>query len=205
MYKVFIDHKPIVCVKKQDLSTNSSHINLSDINSFPEDILPHFDEVDIDHPLQLICTDVEHDFEKLFADYRLIEASGGIVISEFGYLVIERNGLWDIPKGKMERGENPKETAVREIEEECGIKNPIVTDFITETYHTYIHKGENVLKKTYWYKMAYSGESHLTPQKEEGITQVKWMTESEMFSIRKMTYGSINEVLDVFQEKFLVN
>ena len=37
------------------------------------------------------------------------------------YLFILRNVVWDIPKGKLEKGETPELAAVREIEEECGL------------------------------------------------------------------------------------
>ena len=117
--------------------------------------------------------------------------------------MIFRNGLWDIPKGKVETGEDYETAGIREVEEECGIVNPIIETFLCETYHTYVFKGTNVLKKTMWYVMNYSGPKVLVPQTEEGITNVKWFSKEEFFEVRGNTYGSINEVIDRYRTSFL--
>ncbi|WP_263602568.1 MULTISPECIES: NUDIX hydrolase [unclassified Chryseobacterium] len=113
------------------------------------------------------------EFQKLF---RIIEAAGGIVSNPEGdILFIKRLGKWDLPKGKMEKGESREESAVREIEEETGLQNVELLSFINTTYHIYIERnGDKVLKCTHWFEMNFDGEDTSKPQIEEGITEVAW-------------------------------
>jgi ADP-ribose pyrophosphatase YjhB (NUDIX family) len=91
--------------------------------------------------------------------------------------------------------------AVREIEEESGIVGPTVEDFLCETYHTYSFKNEQVLKRTYWYSLSFSGKKKLIPQEEEGITKAKWLKKSKLAKIKKNTFSSILEVITSFEDK----
>ena len=50
-----------------------------------------------------------------------IKAAGGIVIKDDKILFINKNGRWDLPKGKMEHGVNKRNTAIIEISEETGL------------------------------------------------------------------------------------
>jgi len=126
----------------------------------------------------------------------LIKAAGGLVKNNEGrYLFIFRQGRWDIPKGKVEKNEGIKEAAVREVEEECGIEVSKLGKKICRTYHSYISREEVVLKKTYWFKMRSNYTGKLKPQKEEGITDVRWLYKDEMGIITQNTFPSIMEVL----------
>jgi 8-oxo-dGTP pyrophosphatase MutT (NUDIX family) len=98
----------------------------------------------------------------------------------------------------MEKGEFPEETAVREIEEECGIEGPKIERFLGNTYHTYAYNGKPTLKKTWWYAMSYSGPKELCPQTEESITQAVWFTKKEWEIVRAKTFSSIGEVLKMY-------
>ncbi|MDC8101258.1 NUDIX domain-containing protein [Chryseobacterium rhizosphaerae] len=117
----------------------------------------------------------------------MIEAAGGIVSNPEGeILFIKRLGKWDLPKGKMEKGESQEESAVREIEEETGLKDVELVQFINTTYHIYVERnGEKILKCTHWFEMNFSGEDTFKPQAEEGITEVAWkkrqQIENEVF------------------------
>ena len=127
----------------------------------------------------------------------LIEAAGGLVENENNELLfIYRNDKWDIPKGKVEKRERIKATAVREVEEECGIKVGELGDKICNTYHSYINKGEVVIKKTHWYDMSCKGQPKLKPQKEEGISKAKWFKKGHISVIKSNTYPSILDVLE---------
>lgn len=78
----------------------------------------------------------------------LIKAAGGIVSNETNkYLFIFRNGKWDLPKGKIEKGENSRVAAVREVQEECGIRIDSSRDKVCNTYHIYKINGAMVIKK----------------------------------------------------------
>ena len=148
------------------------------------------------------CDDAKSFLKSVTKSLPLIRAAGGLVKSENdSYLFIYRNDKWDIPKGKIEKGEKVKEAAVREVEEECGIKVSNLDERICKTYHTYIYKGEVVLKKTYWFKMRCKGQDKLKPQKEEGITDARWFKKADIAPIIKNTFPSIMDVL--VKEKFI--
>jgi 8-oxo-dGTP pyrophosphatase MutT (NUDIX family) len=129
-------------------------------------------------------------------EFTVISAAGGLVINKKNkMLFIYRNGKWDLPKGKIEAGEKEKKAAVREVEEECGISSPKINDHIITTYHIYTHKKQFVLKESIWYNMYYTGKEKLVPQKEEGITKVKWIGKKGLKKVLKNTYPSIKDVL----------
>ncbi len=128
---------------------------------------------------------------------RVIEAAGGLVKSdEKKYLFIKRNGLWDLPKGKLEVGEKKKDAAVREVEEECGITVQSLGKKIIKTYHIYELKGKIMLKISHWYCMKAIANQALVPQLEEGITEVQWFSKADWPIVRANTYPSILDVLD---------
>ncbi len=144
----------------------------------------------------VLCKDAKAFLKTVAKSVTLIEAAGGLVQNENkGYLFIFRNNKWDIPKGKIEKAEKVKEAAVREVEEECGIKVSRLGEKICKTYHVYIYKGEVVLKKTHWFEMRYKGTERLKPQREEGITDVRWFKKGEIAPILDNTFPSIIDVL----------
>ena len=203
MYKVFIDHRPVLFISKEELSTKYNAVNwVNDDLNFKK-IKKQLKGIDIDNPLQVVCEDVKESFKECFSDFKKITAGGGIVESEHGFLLIKRKGMWDLPKGKKNKKEEIEATAIREIEEECGITAPTINSFICKTIHSYSYKNNPVLKKTYWYHMSYVGNEELIPQEEEGITKVSWKSMEKMMSIRGNTFGSINEVLDKFKENYI--
>lgn len=132
--------------------------------------------------------------------FSFMEAAGGVVRNSNGeILAIKRLGKWDLPKGKVEKGENFKEAAIREVEEECGISNVKITASLHPTYHTYWLNNNRILKETHWYEMTYEGNEPLVPQAEEGITEVRWIKPSEMEMVINDTYASIREVLHEYR------
>jgi 8-oxo-(d)GTP phosphatase len=121
----------------------------------------------------------------------LIKAAGGVVYNDEGkVLMMKRLGFWDLPKGKAEGEESSKETALREVEEECGVKVK-VKDKICTTWHTYMLKGKMVIKRTKWYKMELLSDKKMKPQTEEGIESLEWMDPTEVQVALKQSYASI--------------
>ena len=144
----------------------------------------------------VLCSDARIFLKEIAKSVTLIKAAGGLVENEYDeYLFIYRNGKWDLPKGKIEKQEGTREAAVREVEEECGIKVSKLEDKICKTYHSYIYKGDVVLKKTYWFNMRCKGQNNLKPQKEEGITDVRWFKKEDISPIVENTFPSIMDVL----------
>jgi len=144
----------------------------------------------------VLVADVRAFLKKVCQTITLIEAAGGIVKNENGdFLFIYRHDKWDLPKGKIEKGERIKDAAVREVEEECGIVVSKLGKRLCKTYHAYISREEVVLKKTYWYKMRCKGQYKLVPQIDEGITDVKWFKPKKIHTIVENTFPSIMDVL----------
>ena len=137
-----------------------------------------------------------------FKQFTPIEAAGGIVQNDKKELLfIYRLNKWDLPKGKVEKGEDLQTCAVREVEEETGATNLTVHDKVGETYHTYNAFGKHFLKTTYWYFITCPAEQNLVPQTEEDIAVIKWVKIKKMQEPMSNTYPSIKEII----AKFLVS
>jgi ADP-ribose pyrophosphatase YjhB (NUDIX family) len=143
------------------------------------------------------------DFEKLkkafFKNFTVIEAGGGIVQNnQKEMLFIFRLGKWDLPKGKLEKGENAADCALREVTEETGINNLTLKRKIGETYHSYDQFGKHFLKISHWYYMTCDGKQEPKPQKEEHITDVKWIKTMNIKEPMANSYGTIKDILAEF-------
>lgn len=200
MYKVFIENKSVIITEIYSSPTFGSLLEHKSNQTLNKDILPLLQDKHV-RSVVVICKNAKVVFKKLFKNYELIEAAGGVVQRKKRVLVIKRNGKWDLPKGKIELEELKEVAAVREIEEECGIIGPTVDELLCETYHTYNFKDKQVLKHTYWYAMSFSGKKKLIPQEEEGITKAKWAKKGNLEKIKKNTYNSIIDVIMSFEEK----
>lgn len=135
-------------------------------------------------------------FEQLVSYFNHIEAAGGVVFNSSNeVLLIKRFGRWDLPKGKVEVGEPVADAAVREVQEETGLKQVELVKPIITTYHTYTVNGKPMLKSTYWYAMRCNVANELIPQVEEGIEQVKWVKRSDLYLYLSDSYPSLMAVI----------
>lgn len=128
------------------------------------------------------------------AQFKLVKAGGGIVEKGDHILLIFRKGKWDIPKGKLDKGEKKREGAVREVEEECNIQVKAL-EKICHTWHTYVFNGKKHLKKTSWYRMECLNDKDMKPQLEESITDVRWMDERHTRQAMVNSFRSIRFVI----------
>ena len=135
------------------------------------------------------------DMMTFFNEFDLVLAAGGLVEREKELLWIYRNNKWDLPKGKKEINEDMETTAIREVQEECGLGNELsIKKFLISTFHTYFIKDTPILKRTDWFLMNYKGSENLKPQLEEGITKVVWVSIDKSESLSMLSYSSIREV-----------
>ena len=200
MYKVFINEKRLILSSEPQDSPKTLNYDGSHSFDFAIDLL----ENTASQGLNIYHNNIE----ELWADFRNyfknVEAAGGVVINpENKILFIHRLGKWDLPKGKIEKDESREVAAVREVEEECGISNLQLKDFLTATYHIYTERdGKKVLKTTYWFHMLYSGKETPKPQIEEGINEVSWKNEAEIETvIIPSTFQNIKLILADFKSK----
>ncbi len=134
-------------------------------------------------------------FKEFRSFFRNIQAAGGMVFNDKKeFIGIYRRSKNDLPKGKLEKGETIEEGAVREVKEECGISNVEILNRITETYHIYFIDKTQVLKRTHWFRM-YTNDNELTPQTEEDISEIFWVSLSNIKEFMTNTYPSIEEVI----------
>ena len=149
-------------------------------------------------------TFIVDDYKAVIAEikkgYTIIKAAGGLILNEGEVLMIWRLKKWDLPKGKLDKGEKPKHAAVREVEEECNVKVKLGKK-ICHTWHTYKQNGRRILKKTYWFRMYCIDDSNMRPQIEENIEETKWMNEIEL---KEALYNSYPAIRDVFRHYYFM-
>jgi len=135
----------------------------------------------------------------LKSHYKIMRAAGGVVRKNDKILLIYRLKKWDLPKGKIEKGEKPRDCAVREIEEESGIKVEVV-ERICSIWHTYSLHGRKILKKTTWFAMNSLDDKKMRPQKSEDIEEVHWLKRKDLFHALKDSYQSIVHVIREYRK-----
>ena len=151
----------------------------------------------------MVDKDVKNIFENIISKIKVIKAAGGLVKNGKGeYLWIHRLGKWDLPKGKVEGNEKTREAAVREVEEECGVKVDYSGKKILTTYHTYQMSGKLILKQTAWYEMGVNNSPELTPQIEEDIDIVSWFAPNKWRTLLGDTYPLIYDVVEKASSHF---
>lgn len=134
--------------------------------------------------------------------FKIIKASGGLVINGDKVLMIYRLKKWDLPKGKLKKKENLAEGAKREVEEECSIKVE-VKDKIGNTWHSYTQKGKRILKRTTWYEMICLDDSTMKPQLKEFIEEVRWVDKKEVKDLLENSYKSIEQVFNKYSKNYI--
>jgi ADP-ribose pyrophosphatase YjhB (NUDIX family) len=132
--------------------------------------------------------------------FRVVKAAGGLVRKKEKFLMIYRLKKWDLPKGKREKNENYKETAVREVEEETNISVKLGKKICT-TWHTYTMNKRAMIKKTRWYLMDCADDSKMKPAAEEDIEELRWMTRKEVYHALEHSYKSISYVFEQYYKK----
>ena len=134
---------------------------------------------------------------------KTINAAGGIVINKNNeILFIFRRGKWDLPKGKADIGETDKQTALREVIEETGVKKLAIKKFFKTTFHLVRNNGKYFLKETTWFLMYSNYKGKLHPQVEEGIKSVKWKNIKKIKQIKEKTFKNISIILNDFLKEF---
>ena len=191
IYKVFDSKSEIVFSAKKSIS-NSININhLSEVSKYNKVNKFRFNYT-TSNPLKSI--------QSWYSDCKFVEASGGIVKRDKKYLWIYRNGIWDLPKGKLEYLEDFETAALREVKEECGLDSSLIIEkLIYISFHTYTENSKKIIKRTQWYEMIYSGSENVFPQAEEGIEKVEWLSLEESIAKSNKSFKSIKEVWNSLQ------
>jgi 8-oxo-dGTP pyrophosphatase MutT (NUDIX family) len=194
MYKVFINKLSIILTSKNKSLSQENSFLLSSItlNEILKKVRKH-KKIFLYHPKKSEL------FKVFKSKIKVIFASGGIVKNDNNQILfIYRRGKWDLPKGKAEKGESIRETAVREVIEETGVEKLKIDKYFSNTFHIVRNNKKYFLKETSWFLMSSNFKGKLKPQLNEGIKSVKWKTFDDAKKIKKKTYGNISIILTDF-------
>ena len=197
MHRIYFEKRSLVICGNDDSSLsdpNAVEFRLGDrldIHTFVE----IFESSPSLQKIYIPSDDIEGTYRRVCKEFKEVNAAGGLVSNRRGdYLLINRNSLWDLPKGHQEEGEDIAVTALREVQEETGVLALELKDLICITDHTYVRNGIWHLKHTWWYEMLYTDPVDLTPQREEDITKAAWVAKSSLPPYLQNSYPSIVEV-----------
>jgi len=197
MYKIFFENRALnfINIDENDVFS-SDRQNTDDIEKQSkciDAILNWLNNSDIDYVVDDFA-DADILTCALESIFKMAPAAGGVVCQDRSFVAIMRNGIPDLPKGHIEKGESPSVAALREVEEETGIACEIM-DKLPATWHCYKLNGQWVLKQTFWYRMKPVKEIVFSPQQEEGITEVVMVGKEGVEAFLSKTYRSISEIL----------
>jgi 8-oxo-dGTP pyrophosphatase MutT (NUDIX family) len=201
MYKVFLNEKSIVIIHPKDITLFKTGV------VFAENFLKHelqtwfadFTQSNLREAV-LVHSDPQSFFHFFQSIFIFVKAAGGVVLRNDKLLFIFKNGKWDLPKGKTDAGETVENTAIREVEEECGIGNLQIVKKLFSTFHIYKSPypksfGEYIFKETVWFEMICSGNDLGTPQLDEGITEIRWLNRDELNLALENTHENIKQII----------
>lgn len=188
MYKVFVNDKPIFLTTEK--VSGAISLKNADIAIVAEKLARGNRE-----SVYLYHADEENIVSRFKKKLPVVIAAGGLVRNnEDDVLFIKRNGKWDLPKGGVEHKEAIEAAAIRETEEETGVQGLKIVKPLQVTYHIFNRNGNMKLKETYWFEMTTGYTGEFTPQKNEGITKVRWKNAKKTQEALKNSYANIREL-----------
>lgn len=193
MYKIFVGDKPIILTTEVEQETNFKNYKLKTVNV--DKAIKKLQQKDI-QSVRLIGKNKDKLLKRFLKLLPNVVAGGGKVYNEQGnVLFIYRNNKWDLPKGKAENDETIDKTALREVEEETGVKDLYITKPLEMTYHIFKRNGKYRIKITYWFEMKTTYNGSFFPQENEGITKVEWLNPKQISKAMENSYANIKELV----------
>lgn len=192
MYKVFVNDKPIILTSEvsEDKLYKTYPLKYVDLPKVVRDLKRGNNK-----GVYLYHKNKDKLLQKFLKKFPNVIAGGGKVINDKGkVLFIYRNDKWDLPKGRVENKESIEEGAIREVEEETGVKGLTIKKPLEKTYHIFKRNGRYKIKITYWFEMTTSYDGKLTPEIKEGITKVKWLGKKKQAKALANSYANIREL-----------
>ena len=197
MYKVFVNDKPIIFTTS--LKNEEGYATYIYKNTIVTDLIYKLKLGKL-KGVYLYVSNLNKDWESFKKDFNVMVAAGGLVLNDKKeILFIYRGTKWDLPKGRREIGEDLEETALREVEEECGVTNLTIQKKMINTHHFFLENNMYRLKETHWYLMSTSYVGVLIPQLEEGITKVMFRSKASLKDVLQNTFSNIIMVLKCYE------
>ena len=204
-YKVFLNEKSILFTLPGKITFTKPSSPGFDFDSVQQ-VKQWLDEFETSQENEIIIESEkpEEDFQKFRNDLINLDAAGGVILKENRILFIFRYNKWDLPKGKIDKDETTEEAALREVEEECGIRGHRIVKSLNPTYHIYRSpykktKGQWIFKKTHWFEMEYNGTESGTPETDEGITEIRWFKHANLDVVLKNTYENLRSLIEGYR------
>lgn len=201
--KIYFDNKPLFLCDAIDEAVepfihHDDAIFIDELDSHTIKTIIHEIQQPQVHAGVFFHSDIEALKQAFFKKFTLVTAAGGLVQNEKKeYLLIYRKGKWDLPKGKLDKGEKLEDCAVREVEEETGLKEVKLIKPLCVTYHTYHEGARFILKDSHWYTMKVKGPQQLVPQIAEEIHEIRWVKKTDLTEYVKDSYPSVADVLQM--------
>ena len=198
MYKIFYEQRALIFpnIEGKDLSLDATSVQLE---TYEVEKIHNFFRQWLVAPLQedVVIEGISPELlsAALCRTFVMAPAAGGVVMDEGRMAAIERNGIPDLPKGHVEEGEDVVTAALREVEEETGLKGLSILRPLPSSWHCYLYENEWRLKQTAWFLMTTTDSTHVEPQQEEGITEVVFLGPEDLDWFLKNTYRSIADTL----------
>lgn len=199
--KIYFDNKPLfLCDAVDEMIQPYVHhddaVFIDELNPRTVKAMIHEMQVEKIHAGVFYHPDLGELKKAFYKKFTIVTAAGGLVQNEQDeILMIFRRGKWDMPKGKLDKGEKLEDCAIREVEEETGLQNIRLTGPLMITYHTYHEGARFILKESHWYRMKTNKGQQLIPQNEEGITEIGWMDYRQAEKLFSETYPSVVDVI----------
>jgi 8-oxo-dGTP pyrophosphatase MutT (NUDIX family) len=201
MYTIYFNNKPLFITDKisgalEEYLHHEETVFIDEFNLHTLKAMLHEMEAAQIHSGVFLHDDPEAVLKAIKKKLVWIQAAGGLVHTEANdILLIFRRGKWDLPKGKLDEGENLESCAVREVAEETGLSDLEIEQPLCTTYHTYHEFGKHILKESHWYLMKTPNKVNLTPQFEEDIQKCEWVNVEHLDHYLQNTHSSILDVV----------
>ncbi len=198
MYRLFCNNKTLECINFFEHCLDVEIDNSLCYSQVFENTLDKIKNWLENDEKKLIIDDVDNDIlaSVIKRIFRFAPAAGGLVVINNSIVAIERNGIPDLPKGHIEKGESPDVAAVREVQEETAISNLSIIKQLPSTQHCYMLNNQWTLKHTSWYLMRTDDDFKPTPQQEEGITKVFLLNKNNVKDFLEKTFVSLRITLE---------
>ena len=209
--KIFFNDKPLfLCDYIDDIIKPFTHhddtVYIDELNAHTIKTMIHEMQQPQVHAGIFFHKDLEKLRSAFHKKFTLVQAAGGLVKNEENeILMILRRGKWDLPKGKLDKGEKLEDCALREVKEETGLKNVKLESPLTITYHTYHEGTRYILKESHWFTMNATGKETFTPQTEEDILEIQWIPQGRLRSFLPKAFPLISEIMESARQKELIS